>query len=328
MRRIVAPEYGDASVLELQDADPDPVGPDEVRLEVRAAGVNFADVDQRSGRYQDGPEPPFVPGLEAAGVVTETGENVEEWTTGDEALCFFTDGGGYAESVVVDEFFVLPKPPSLSFTDAGGMLIQTFTAHNALHEWGRLPTGDADETVLINAAAGGVGSVATQLADIAGATVIGTASTGDKRAFARECGADHVIDYTSEDVVAAIEEFTDGEGVDLVLDGVGGNAFGDGLEALRDGGRLVTYGLASGAITTVATPRLFYRNKSVIGYHLLNGLREVPDRVLAARERIYDLVESGALSVTVEAVRPLAEAADVHRAIENRETQGRIVLEP
>lgn len=325
MRAVVVPEYGDVSVLELQDRTVDSLGSTQVRVDVRAAGVNFADVDQRRGRYRDGPDPPFVPGLEGAGVIAATGSEVDRWETGDEVTCFFPAGGGYAETAITDAAYVFPKPSSLSFAAAGGMLVQTFTAHNALFEWGGL---SAEDTVVINAAAGGVGSVAVQFAATAGATVVGTASTDDKREFASDCGADYTIDYTTESVVTAVEEITDGAGADLVLDGVGGEAFADGLEALRAGGTAVTYGVASGDVTTLAVPRLFYQNKSVVGYHLMNGMEALPEQVLAAESRVFDLVESGDVTVTVEERFPLTAAADVHAAIENRETRGRVVLEP
>jgi NADPH2:quinone reductase len=325
MRAIAVPEYGEATVLEAEQRPRPEPGPAEVRLDVRATGVNFADIEQRRGRYRGGPEAPFVPGLEASGVVDTTGADVERWAPGDEVVCFLADGGGYAEQAVTPAEYMFPKPERLSFEDAGGTLIQAFTAHNALHEWGGVEAGD---TVLINAAAGGVGSTATRLAAIAGAEVLATASASEKLAYARECGADHGINYVDADVVDTVAHVTDGEGVDLLLDGVGGDAFADGFEALAPGGTAVTYGAASGDISTVATPRLFYQNKSVAGYHLMYGLEEIPERVLSARSHLFDLVASGNLSVSVESVRDLGEAAAVHRAIENRETRGRVVLTP
>lgn len=325
MRAMVVPEHGDASVLDERQRPRERLGGREVRVDVRAAGVNFADIEQRRGRYRGGPEPPFVPGLEGAGVVADVGSDVEEWSPGDEVVCFFPDGGGYAETAVTDATYVFPKPAGLSFAEAGGMLVQSFTAHNALHEWGGVTP---DDTVLVNAAAGGVGSVATQLAADAGATVVGTASTESKRAFAERCGAAHTIDYTESDVVSEVDRITDGDGIDLLLDGVGGEAFADGFDALRPGGTAVTYGVASGDITTLVAPRLFYQNKSVVGYHLMNGMENLPERVLAAEDHLFELVESGRLSVTVEGTRPLASAASVHRAVEERDTRGRIVLVP
>lgn len=325
MTSIVVPEYGEASVLELRDRDIPSVGPTEVRVDIRAAGVNFADIEQRRGRYRGGPGAPFVPGLEGAGVVVACGGDVEQWAQGDEVTCFFPDGGAYADTATTDAAYVFEKPDALSFAEAGGFLIQSFTAHNSLYEWGGL---DAGETVLINAAAGGVGSMATQLAAVNGATVIGTASTEEKREYARDCGATHTIDYTTADVPATIDSLTDGDGVDLVLDGVGGAAFTDGVKSLAAGGTAVTYGSASGDIATVATPRLFYQNKSVRGYHLMNGVEAVPDAVFAARDSILDHVRAGDITVTVEETFPLSEAGSVHEAMENRDTRGRVVLQP
>lgn len=324
MMSMMVPQYGDASVLEHRDRSPQPLDPTAVRIDVDAVGVNFADIEQRRGRYRGGPEPPFVPGLEGAGTITECGSAVEAWSSGDEVMCFFPQGGGYAETAVTDAAYVFPQPQSVSTVEAGGLLVQAFTAHNALYEWGGLT---ADQTVLINAAAGGVGSMATQLAAAEGATVIGTASTASKREFAADCGATHTIDYTTADVPGTVADLTD-RGVDLVLDGVGGSAFADGIKSLAPGGTLVTYGSASGELSTVVAPRLFYQNKSVVGYHLMNGIEERPESVFAAREPLLDRLASGAVSVTVEDTYPLSAASAAHRAIEGRETKGRVVLEP
>lgn len=325
MRGIVVPEYGDSEVLTEQPIEAQPLAADEVRVEIRAAGVNFADIDQRRGQYRDGPAPPFVPGLEGAGIISERGADVDAWDVGDEVCCFFPHGGAYSESAVTKAAYVFEKPDSLSFGDAGGFLVRTFTAHNVVHEWGGL---DSSETVLITAAAGGVGSIATQFAAQTGATVIGAASTESKRTFAEQCGADVTVDPTDSAFVANVTEAVGDGSVDLLLDAVGGQLFKNGLDIVRPGGRIVTYGVASGDPTAMLASQLFYQNKSVSGYHLLNGMKTVPERVLQAEDAIFESIEDGTLSVAVEETRPLSEAATVHSRIENRQTKGRVVLVP
>lgn len=324
MRAVAVPERGEEEVMEVADRSTPEPGPDEVRIDVRAAGVNFADVEQRRGTYRGGPEPPFVPGLEASGVVDAVGDRVDAWSKGDEVVCLL-ESGGYAERAVARADWTFPVPDDLDLATAGGVLVQAFTAHNALFLAGDL---EADDAVLVHAAAGGVGSMAVQFAAVTGATVVATASTERKLSFAADCGADHLVNYEERDVASAVEAATDGTGVDLVLDGVGGDAFASGLDALAAGGTLVSYGVASGRVPTVATPRLLYHNRSVVGYHLLNGLRELPEEVLGATEHLFDLLARADVEATVTERAPLSEAAAVHAALANRDTRGRTVLVP
>ncbi len=323
MRAVVATEVGEPDVLRVEERDPPDPGASEVRIEVDAAGVNFMDVECRRGTYPDGPTPPFVPGLEVAGTVTAVGADADR-AEGDRVVAL-TDFGGYATAATARSDLVLPIPEGLSPREAVGFPVQGLTAHNALHEWGGLEAG---ERVLVHAGAGGVGSMAVQLADHAGAEVFATASTADKLDLARELGADHAIDYETADVADEIAESTDGEGVDLVLDGVGGRAFSASVEALAPMGRIVSYGMASGSTPTVATPRLLFENQSVLGYHLRHALTHAPDRVRAAIPRLTDLLESGDVEVVLGETFPLSAAADAHSHVEERRSTGKVVLEP
>jgi NADPH2:quinone reductase len=324
MRAIVVPELGSSDVLTVQEVESPEPGPGEVKIAVEAAGINFADIEKRRGRYRDGPEPPYVPGLEVAGRISALGPDVEGWAVGDAVMAAVTEGG-YSEEAIADARSILSKPATLSFTEAAGALVQGFTAHNALHEWGGLSGG---ETVLIHAAAGGVGSTAVQIASQEAVTVIGTASTEAKLDFAREYGLDHGINYEADALDTELDVVLGEDGIDLMLDGVGGNAFYTGLEHLGPGGRAVVYGVAAGRPPTVATPRLFYSNRSVIGYHFGHGLATLPDKVLAARDHLYELLDDGALEVPITETRPLEAAADAHQQIENRDTRGKVVLVP
>jgi len=323
MRAIEVHEYGDSDVLTVTDRDVPAPNANEVAIDVAAAGVNFADIEQRRGAYPDSPSPPFVPGLAVAGTVTAA-PATSDFAVGDRVAALPSTGGYAAVATApVDRTFRLPD--AIAWADATALPVQGLTAHNVLHEWGELSAGDR---VLIHAGAGGVGSLAVQLAAAAGATVFATASTAAKRELARDLGADHAIDYTDVDVADAVRERTDGRGVDLVIDGVGGDAFAASVDALAPVGRIVSFGMASGSVPTVATPRLFFTNQSVRGYHLEHALEHVPERVLGAVPSLIDHIATGHVDVVVDRTLPLADAERAHDALANRETVGTVVLEP
>jgi NADPH2:quinone reductase len=323
MQAIEVPEYGDSDVLTATDRDvPDP-GEGQVRIAVEAAGINFADVMQRRGHYPGGPEPPYVPGLEAAGTIDAVGEGVE-LREGDRVVAM-TNGRAYAEYALADAQSVFPVPGEMSFAEAAGFPVQFLTAHCCLFEWGGL---QADESVLIHAAAGGVGTAAVQLAAREGAEVFGTASTDRKLDLATDLGVDHPINYVEDDFVAAVEGATDGAGVDLVLDGVGGDTFSKSLEVLKHFGRVVPYGAASGRPGTVDTATVFFENHEVIGFHLGQAIRHDASKVLTAVPDLTAGLTGGDLEVVVGDRFDLAEAAAAHEHIEGRSSVGKVVLEP
>jgi NADPH2:quinone reductase len=290
---------------------------------VKAAGINFADIMQRRGHYQGGPEPPYIPGMEVAGVIDEVGDGVNR-EVGEEVVSL-VNGGGYAEYAIADARGLLEVPGELSFEEAAGFPVQWLTAHNCLHEWGGLEEG---ETVLIHAAAGGVGSAAVQLADEAGAEIIGTASTEEKLAMAEDLGLDHPVQYTEEDFVDRVNEITDGEGVDLVLDGIGGETTDRSLDALTSFGRMVSFGAAAGEPGRPNTADLLFGNKKVIGYHLGRAIEQKPMKVMGAVPELTQLLGDGTLEVQVGHTFDLAEAAEAHQFIEDRKSSGKVVLTP
>lgn len=340
MKAIRIEAFGDSDALEPREVERPEPGSGEVLLEVRAAGINFADIMQRRGQYPGGPEPPFTPGMEAAGVVEEAGEGVD-FDEGDRVVGLI-GRGGYAEYVVADPGALFPIPEGMGFEEAAGFPVQYLTAHNCLFEWGGLEEGEAQsasenasgqgpraegERVLIHAAAGGVGTAAVQLASQAGAEVFGTASSPEKLDLAAELGCDHPINYTETEFAEEVDEITD-EGLDLVLDGVGGESFERSVEALAPFGRIVTYGVASGEPGVIETPELFFGNHSVIGYHLGRASQQAPGRVFSAVEDLTEGFASGELGVVVGETFDLEEAADAHAFIENRESSGKVVLVP
>ncbi|MEF8806526.1 quinone oxidoreductase family protein [Natronomonas sp.] len=323
MKAAQITEFGDTDVMEVTETDEPEPGEGQVRIEVKAAGINFADIMQRRGHYQGGPEPPYVPGMEVAGIIDDVGEGVNR-EVGEEVVSL-VNGGGYAEYAIADARGLLEVPGELSFEEAAGFPVQWLTAHNCLHEWGGLEEG---ETVLIHAAAGGVGSAAVQLADEAGAEVIGTASTEEKLSMAEELGLDHPVQYTEEDFVDRVDEITDGEGVDLVLDGIGGETTDRSLDALTSFGRMVSFGAAAGEPGRPNTADLLFGNKKVIGYHLGRALNEKPMKVMGAVPELTQLLGDGTLEVQVGHTFDLEDAAEAHQFIEDRKSSGKVVLKP
>jgi NADPH2:quinone reductase len=323
MRAIEITEFGDADTLALTETEPPEPREGQVRIDVKAAGINFADIMQRRGHYQGGPEPPYTPGMEVAGVIDAVGEGVGR-EVGDEVVSL-VNGGGYAEYAVADARGLLDIPGEMSFEEAAGFPVQWLTAHNCLHEWGGLEEG---ESVLIHAAAGGVGSAAVQLADEAGAEVFGTASTPEKLSMAEDLGMDHAIQYTEEDFVDRVNDLTDGEGVDLVLDGIGGETSDESLAALTDFGRMVSYGAAAGQPGRPNTADLLFGNKTVIGYHLGRAIEQQPMKVMGAVPELTQLLGDGTLEVQVGHTFDLEDAADAHQFIEDRKSSGKVVLQP
>ena len=323
MEAIEVTEYGDSDALAVVEREKPEPGAGEVRIAVEAAGINFADIMQRRGLYPGGPDAPYVPGLEAAGTVDATGEGVglEE---GDRVVGML-NGGGYAEYVTANARMLFPIPEGMSSEEAAGFPVQFLTAHCCLFGWGGLEEG---ERVLIQAAAGGVGTAAVQLASNAGAEVFGTASTEEKLELAAELGCDHPIQYTEVDFREVIDEETDGEGVDLVLESVGDDVFDRSLDALSHFGRLVTYGVASGVPASAENRRLLFENKSVHGFHLGQASYHDPARVMAAVPDLTGGLTEGDLEVVVGETFPLTEAAAAHQFIEDRKSSGKVVLLP
>lgn len=323
MKAVLATGYGSSDVLEVQDVEEPVPSEGQVRIKVEAAGVNFADIMQRRGLYPGGPEPPFTPGLEAAGTIDMVGEGVDREE--GERVVAAIEYDGYAEYVVADEESLFTVPESMSMEEAAAIPVQFLTAHSVLHEWGGLEEG---ERVLVHAAAGGVGTAAVQLADVAGAVVFGTASTPEKLELAERLGADHTINYTEEDFADRINELTGGDGVDLVLDGVGGDAFESSFECLAHFGRVVTYGVASSEVPQFNTPNIFFGNYSVIGFHLGQAMQHDPGRIMPAIQGVSELLEEGEIEAIVNHSFDLEEAGEAHRSVEERETTGKVVLIP
>jgi NADPH2:quinone reductase len=321
MRAIRVHQPGGPEVMKLEDLPAPTPGPGQAVVAIEAAGVNFIDVYFRTGLYPAAM--PFGLGLEAAGTVTAIGDGVDSVHVGDR-VAYTGQPGSYAEQNVVAADSLVALPDDLSARDSAAAMLQGMTAHYLAVSTYPLQRGD---TCLIHAAAGGVGLLLCQIAKLRGATVIGTTSTDEKAALARQAGADHVILYTQQDFVAEVKRLTDNRGVDVVYDGVGATTFDKGLDCLRPRGTMALFGAASGPVppvdltTVMLKGSLFVTRPSLIHYLATRA------ELLARAGDVLGWIRDGALKLRIEHVFPLAEAAAAHRALEGRQTTGKIILE-
>jgi len=322
MRSIVVTEAGGPDVLALVEVDEGEPGPGQVLVDVAAAGVNYIDTYHRGGLY-DMPMP-FTPGLEGAGTVTATGDGVTRWQVGDR-VAWPRSIGSYAERVVLGAEEIVAVPDGVSLETAAAGMLQGMTAHFLTHDTFPL---SSDNRCLVHAGAGGVGLLAIQMAKVQGAEVFTTVGSQDKAELARDAGADHVIRYRDVDFVAAIEGIAGPRPLDVVYDGVGAATFDGGLRLLRRRGMMVTFGNASGPVEPIS-PLVLSRNGS------LYMTRPTLFDHIATREELehraevlFGLISHDRLTVRVGHRFPLADAEAAHRALEGRETTGKILLLP
>ena len=336
MRQVVIVRHGAPEVLQSREAaDPVP-GAGEIRIAVRAAGVNFADVLARLGLYPDAPKPPVVVGYEVSGVVDAIGPGVATHRTGDRVVAL-TRFGGYADRAIVPADLAFAIPGQLDHASAAAIPVNYLTAHIALRRMANLAAG---ETVLVHGAGGGVGIAATQIAKLRGATVLGTASASKHEAI-RAIGVDHAIDYRRGDVVGDVRRLTNGRGVDVVLDPIGGRSFADSYRLLAPLGRLIIYGVSSMAggerrsllralTVLVQMPRfkplsLMNRNRGVFGLNV-GHLWDERARLADAMRQVLDDVAAARLRPIVARTFPLERADDAHRFMQSRSNIGKVVL--
>jgi NADPH:quinone reductase len=310
---------GDASVLQYKALELPPPGPEQVRVKIYAAGLNFVDIYQRRGTYKV--DMPFTPGREAAGIVDAVGENVTDFKVGDR-VAYAHGLGGYAEYSNVDAYFLFHLPESVSFIQGAALALQGLTAHYLLHEFHTIQKG---ETVLIHAAAGGMGLLLTRWVKRLGGRVIGTTSTEAKAALAREAGADEVIIYTEKDFAAEALRLTNGDGVDMIIDGVGKTTFAQNLDAIKRRGDIVIYGSASGPADPISPNAFQTKSITVHGGSLFNFIRERKE-MLERAKAVLEGLEQGWLKLHIEHIFPLQDAAKAQTLLENRQTMGKLVL--
>ena len=314
-------ETGGPEVLTYEDVDIGDVGAGQVRLKQTAIGLNFLDVYQRTGMYPIGNLPKTL-GMEAAGVIEEVGDGVEDFAVGDR-VAYAMGLGSYAEERVWGTDRLVKLPDGIDDQTAAAMMLQGMTAYYLLNRAYRVKSGD---TILFYAAAGGVGLIACQWAKHLGATVIGCVGTQEKAELAKAHGCDHPILYRDENVPERVKEITGGEGVPVVYDSVGKDSFEDSLDCLRPFGLMVSFGSASGPVEPFNIAALgpkgsLHLTRQTLGTH--TATRELLDECAGA---LFDVVGGGQVKINVNQTYPLAETAQAHRDLEARKTTGSTVL--
>ncbi len=291
-------------------------------MKIAASGVNFIDIYLREGRYKA--PLPFVNGQEAAGVVTEVGSEVKTLKAGDR-VAYAGPVGAYAEYAAVPADRLVPVPPGVSDRDAAAATLQGMTAQYLAYDTFPLRTG---QTTLIHAAAGGVGLLLVQIAHNIGARVIGTVSTEEKAALAREAGADEVILYTKSDFEAETKRLTGGKGVDVVYDSVGKTTFEKGLNVLRPRGMMVLFGGSSGAVPPFDPIQLSAKGSLFVTRPKLGDYIIARDELLARAQAVFGMIAAGKLKLRIEHTYKLEDVQQAHRDLEARKTTGKILLIP
>ncbi|CAN2221567.1 Qor NADPH,quinone reductase and related Zn-dependent oxidoreductases [Candidatus Nanopelagicaceae bacterium] len=313
MKAIQITEFGGPEVMNYLDL-PDPVpGADEVLLDVTSIGINYADTHQTENSYLSPQTLPMIPGIEVVG------------TYDGKRYLTSVSSGGYAQKAVAHQSVMIPIPDSVSDQDALCMLVQGSTAWHLLKTMGHIEKG---QSVVVHAAAGGVGTIAIQLAKLWGATVIAVTSSVEKAELAKQLGADHVVDAASEDLSKAIRDANGGRGVNLILEMVGGKTFDQSLLALGTFGKLITFGMASRTAPTPIHPgALMHGSKTVAGFWLANcfGKKELFNDVI---EELFTLISDGKLKPVIGATYPLSQAQAAHKSMLARESVGKIALDP
>ncbi|MAW70801.1 MAG: NAD(P)H-quinone oxidoreductase [Actinomycetota bacterium] len=325
MRAVVIPEYGDVNVLELKELpDPEP-GPDQVLVEVVASAMNRADLLQRMGQYPaPGPKPLHeIPGLEFSGRVGSIGAEVQRWSIGDEVMGIVA-GGGMAGKVVTHERMLQAVPQNVDLADAAAIPEVFMTAHDALVTQGNLTSGGR---ALVHAGASGVGTASIQIANAIGARIAVTCST-NKVDSCRELGADLIVDYTKSDFVEEVELWTQGQGVDVVLDVIGGDYLGKNLQCLKTQGRIIQVGVMGGPATSFALGALLPKRASLIGTVLRS--RPIEQKIEANQRFVAELLplfDEGTLKPVIDSRYRLEDIADAHLYMESNANVGKILID-
>ena len=322
MKAILFDQVGGPEVLRVGEAPKPVVAPGMVLIKNHAIGVNFADVLFRRGTYLSQPSFPDTPGLEAAGVVEAVGPGVDGLKPGMRVAAVGTRT--YAEYSLVREAYVILLPELMSFEKGAAFPIQTLTAYHMIHTAHHTTPR---QTVLIHSAAGGVGGLAVQIAKAAGARVIATVSGDSKAALAKENGADAVINYATQDFAQEALRFTEGKGVDLILDAVGKPTLDGDFRCLAPLGHLIVYGRAGGSPDPFNLLSLLGKSHTVSGF-VLYTMFDMPEKKLEGIVHSFQLMQEGKLRLRIGKTFPLAEAAEAHRYLESRQSAGKLILMP
>ena len=322
MQAIRVHESGGPEVLQYEQLPTPTPGPDDVLVKLDASGVNYVDIYQRSGLYKM--SLPYTPGSEGAGTVAAVGANVRDVRAGDR-VGYCGSLGAYATHAVVAASRVVVLPEAIDTTKAAALMLQGITAHYLCHSTYPLKKGDA---VLIHAAAGGVGLLLVQMAEMLGARVLATVSTEAKAALAREAGADEVILYTEQDFEKEVKRLTGGRGVQVVYDSVGKTTFDQSLNCLAPRGYLVLFGQASGPVPPLDPQVLMHKGSLFLTRPTMGNYITTREELTSRANDVLGWAASGTLRVRIDRTFPLARAADAHRALAGRGTSGKLLLLP
>lgn len=323
MKAIVFTHTGGPEVLTLADVPKPDVRPGMALIKVHAIGVNFADTRFRQGTYVVKPKLPDTPGMEAAGVIEAVGDGVTDLKPGMRVAAFTVKS--YADYCQAPAPMVIPLPDAVSFEHGAAFPIQVMTAYHMLHTADSTGPG---KTVLVHAAAGGVGIVAVQLAKAAGARVLGTVGSDAKVQLVLDHGADAVINYDTQKFADEVLRLTDGRGVDLILDAVGKPTFEEGLRCLAPFGHLILFGRAGGPTDPLHVATLSAKSQKVSGFMVPTVTRNFPEKTRESAARCFTLMRTGRLKLHIGKTFPLAQAVDAHRYLESRQSTGKLLLLP
>lgn len=323
MKAILVTQLGGPETMQYTDVDIPKISAAQVLIRVEMASVNFADIKSRYGK-KGAAKLPFIPGLDATGVIEEVGSEVKNLRVGQRVIAFPANGS-YAEYAVADEALTFAIPDSISTETAAACPVVSFTSYQLLAKVARLAEG---ETVLIHAAAGGIGTTAIRLAKLLGAgRVIGSVGSAAKAEVALAAGADHVICHNTEDFVEKVRELTDGAGADVILDSISGRVSERSIECLAWYGRLVHFGNASGEIGQIHTLDLHASCRSVLGFSFGTTRKLRPHLLQETARQVIDFLAKGQLDVKIGKVFSLEEAANAHAWVESRQSTGKVLLQ-
>jgi NADPH:quinone reductase len=323
MKAIVCSSYGPPANLQYVDIDDPIVGRYEVLIRVHACSVNFPDTLIIQGLYQFKPEFPFSPGSDIAGVVESIGSEVTNWKIGDEVIAMIPFGG-FAEKVSVHKSVIFPKPPKMDMIQAASFLLAYGTSYYALLDRAKVHKG---ESLLVLGAAGGVGLTAVELGKVLGATVIAAASSDEKLALCKEYGAEYTINYTTENIKDKVKEITEGKGVDVIYDPVGGPLAEQALRAIGWEGRYLVIGFASGEIPKIPLNLTLLKSCQIVGVFWGAFAQKFPGRNMQQVTQLIQWCNEGTLKPHISKVYNLQDAPQALEAVMNREVKGKIVIE-
>lgn len=322
MRAVLCKNWGGPENLVVEDVPVPSLRPNAVRIKVHAAGLNFADLLLIAGQYQEKPAFPFIPGAEAAGVLAEVGATVTGLKAGDRVMAL-TGLGAFAEEVVVDAPRILPIPDTMEFATAAAFPVAYGTSHGALEWRARLRPG---EWLLVTGAAGGVGLTAVEIGKAMGARVIACARGAEKLAIAQQHGADHLIDYSREDIRERVKAITGGHGADVIYDPVGGDVFEACLRSIAWGGRIIVIGFAAGRVPQIPANIVLVKNIDVIGFYWGSYQAHNPELLRSSFAQLFRWFQEGKLHPHISHQCALQEAPRALELLQQRKSTGKVVL--